>query len=53
METIPAGILSKAASGGLYPKFRIKVAEYVVMTPLEMEIYAIVSQCMISLVSSV
>lgn len=37
MLTSPEGMLSRAAVGGLYPKFLISVAEYVVMTPLEIE----------------
>lgn len=40
IETIPDGMLRRAAVGGLYPKLRIKVAEYVVITPLEIDIYA-------------
>jgi hypothetical protein len=39
MLTSPEGMLSKAAVGGAYPKFLINVAEYVVMTPLEIEHY--------------
>lgn len=38
IEMIPPGMLSKAACGPVNFKFRIKVAEYVEMTPLEIEI---------------
>ena len=38
IEMIPDGKLSNAAVGGLYPKFLIRVAEYVVITPLEIEV---------------
>ena len=38
IETTPDGVLRRAARGGLYPKWLIRVAEYVVTTPLETEI---------------
>lgn len=37
MLTTPDGIFINAACFGLYPRFRIKVAEYVVTTPLDTE----------------
>jgi hypothetical protein len=36
IDTTPEGMLSNAASGGLYPKFLINIDEYVVITPLGM-----------------
>lgn len=39
MEMAPEGVFNRAARGGEYPKCVIKVAEYVVTTPLDIEIY--------------
>jgi len=36
---MPEGMLRRAESGGENPKFLIKVAEYVMITLLEVEIY--------------
>lgn len=35
--TTPDGIFISAACFGLYPRFRISVAEYVVTTPLDID----------------
>ena len=42
IETMPLGILRRADIGGVKPKFRMRVAEYVVMTPLEMDVWEVV-----------
>lgn len=39
IDTMPEGMLRRAAFGAVKPKFRISVAEYVVITPLEVEIW--------------
>lgn len=39
IETRPEGVFKRAAMGGVKPKFRIRVAEYVVITPEDIEIY--------------
>ncbi len=39
METSPEGVFRRAESGEEKPKVLIRVAEYVVTTPLEIEVY--------------
>lgn len=51
MEMAPEGVFSRAARGGEYPKWLIKVAEYVVTTPLDIEIYQKGDKCQPSLSS--
>lgn len=38
METRPEGVLSRAELGEEKPKFLIRVAEYVITTPLEIDV---------------
>jgi hypothetical protein len=45
MLTAPDGMFINAALFGSYPKFLIRVAEYVVTTPLETESYCWKPRC--------